>query len=138
MNGFCGGFANGCITAVGVFTGHPLLGNAIGGFIGNEITENFNNMDIADPQERKSQLDILGTSIFMGIIQGIFSKGSIATLGEGAGLPKGTLAYYIAKFFATDLNYMISNCSYMLINGILKSIREYIENRKNDGEGCME
>ena len=51
LNGFCGGFANGCITAVGVFAGRPLLGNAIGGFIGNEIIENFNNMDIADPQE---------------------------------------------------------------------------------------
>lgn len=76
----------------------------------------------------------------MGIIQGIFSKGPIAALGEGAGLPKGTLAYYIAHFFATDLNLMISNSSYIyiFIDGILKNIKEYIENRKTDGEGCME
>lgn len=26
----------------------------------------------------------------------------------------------------------------LFIDGILKNIKEYIENRKNDGEGCME
>ena len=45
----------------------------------------------------------------------------------------------IHQFFATDLDFMISNSSYLIGDGILKSIREYIENRKNEGKGeCTE
>ena len=107
--------------------------------MGNEITENFNNMDIADPKEQKSQLEILGISMFVGAVQGISNMGTMAAMGESVGLAKGTLAYYIVQFFATDLDFMISNSSYLIGDGILKSIREYIENRKNEGKGeCTE
>ena len=138
LNGFCGGFANGCITSAGVITGHPVLGNFIGGLVGNEITENFNNMDITNPQDQKSQSAIFTTSILMGGIQTIIG-GPIGAMGETFGLAKGTLGYYIAELFGQDLSFMISNGSYLFIDGILKYIEDYIENRKNESEAeCLE
>lgn len=115
LNGFCGGFVNGCFSGAGLYTLHPILGNIIGGPVGNEMTENFNNMDITEPQEQKSLPAIHITSILMGVIQAIISKGPIGALGNGAGLAKGTLAYYIAIAFEKDLSFMIFNSSYILI-----------------------
>lgn len=129
LNGFCGGFANGCINMA--LKNLPFMGNFIAGFVGNEITENFNNMDIADPQEQKSQLEILGTSMILGIIQGIVGKGIIGKMEDASGFAKGTLAYFISYIFSKDLSFMISNSSYIFINGILE---KYVGNKKNEGK----
>lgn len=117
LNGFCGGFINGSITAAGVALGNPFVGNFCGGFVGNMITENFNNMDESD--NRKKQLQIFLNSMGMGLTQtGIAKIGAIGSSPSKAGIIKGSEGYWIARFFGNNLNFTSSTSSYTLIDGL--------------------
>lgn len=133
MNGFCGGFVNGSISGAGTALGNPFLGNLIGGFIGNEITENFNNMDVVDSSKQKEQVDIFYTSLAMGGVQAVTAMGPIAVLAKGAGA-SGKISQSISKFFAQDLAFLSSINSYIFVDGILKST----ESSNNEEIECLE
>lgn len=95
-------------------------GNFLGGFIGNEITENFNNMDIDNPEEKKNPSDILSTSVIVGSEQAVISVGPIAELEGGAGLSKGDASSYIAKLIGKDLNFMSGIATYVFADQLSK------------------
>lgn len=135
LNGFCGGFSNACIATAVATMGFPGLGNFLGGFVGNEVTESFNNMDIEDPAAQKSEGKIVGTSLGMGLVQMLTGMGSIGALGNGAGVLKGSVSYYSALFFAQDLSFFVSNISYILINEVVGWFFKLIKGNKAE---CVE
>ncbi len=97
-NGFIGGAVNGWITSVGTCFGMSSSADALGGFVGNYITESLNNRDTTGP--KKGEIEIMLTSAGMGFTQ--FQIGQIKTLGvmsNGVKLPKGSVGYWVAKFF---------------------------------------
>ena len=125
LNGFCGGFVSGCFGGIG-----GLGWNFFGGFLGNMLTENFNNLDIADPGQRKDQLSILATSLGMGTTQAFLWKIlPIDKLIKDTGLQKWSSGYLIANFFKHNINFSPSASSYIMIDGIIKKIKKIILER---------
>lgn len=102
-NGFVGGAVNGAI--VGTISAIPGAGpaagyfaNGIGGFAGNMITENLNNLDGAN----KSQGAIFATSLSTGIGQALVG-GAYNHLGIANGIStaaEGGMSYYIWQGFS--------------------------------------
>lgn len=122
LNGFCGGFVNGSINMAGSILLKPFFGNLLGGAMGNLITENFNNMDISEQSLQKSQSNIVYNSIISGALQALLGIiPPIKALSEGAGL-KGSISYYIAKFFGNDLEFVAGNIGSIAFDGIYQNL----------------
>lgn len=138
LNGFCGGYVNGCITTVGKITERGsliLFGNFLGGFTGNMITESFNNLDITEPKEKKNQAEIFVNSLFAGFTQLLISKYlPLDKLVKNCDLKKGSLGYYIAKFFEKDTHFFISDSVSVLGSWFINQIFENTGILKNGEE----
>lgn len=124
-NGAVGGAVNGFITTAGMLAGQPDLGYWAGGFLGNYITETLNDGDITDPNKpKKGQPKIVATSVGMGFTQvGLGRIQAIQALNNGAGVAKGSAAYWVAKFFGKNLEFTPALSAYILIDGLLKKYK---------------
>ena len=112
-NGFVGGAVNGAIVgaATAIPGAGPLTGyiaNAAGGFTGNLITEELNNLDGAG----KSQTEILATSAFVGAGQ-MLVGGGCNHLGIANNITSG-MSNYIWQGFSNLIGFSAGTSIYVL------------------------